>query len=50
MIISSPSPAATDVMTSSCLPVAQLDVVELGGADGTGAAGVDRGEHQHRPG
>ena len=30
--------------------VAQVDVVELGGADGAGAGGVDRGEHEHQPG
>ena len=29
---------------------AEVDVVELGGADGAGAGGVDRGEHEHQPG
>jgi hypothetical protein len=30
--------------------VAQVDVVELGGADGAGAGGVHCGEHEHQPG
>jgi hypothetical protein len=30
--------------------VAHVDVVELDGADGAGAGGVDRGEHEHQPG
>ncbi|HLM87986.1 MAG TPA: hypothetical protein VK284_02990 [Streptosporangiaceae bacterium] len=30
--------------------VAQVDVVEPGSADGAGAGGVDRGEHEHQPG
>ena len=30
--------------------VAEVDVVELGSADGAGAGGVDRGEYEHQPG